>query len=75
MEKITIKGIVIRESGIGWRLKDVKKEHKYYEVEILRGIDDLFNANYRNVHLREGDEVEITIKARINNYEYIFKRK
>lgn len=64
MEEIKVKGIVQRESGIGWRLKDIEKEYKYYKVEILRGINDLFDKNYKDIHLREGDEVEIFIKVK-----------
>jgi len=64
MEEINVKGIVQRESGIGWRLKDIEKEYKYYDVEIIRGINDLFNRNYKEIYLREGDEVEISIKIK-----------
>lgn len=64
MEEIKVKGVVQRESGIGWRLKDIEKEYRYYDIEILRGINNLFNSNYKDIHLREGDEVEISIKVK-----------
>lgn len=64
MEEIKVKGIVEREYGLGWRLKDVEEKYKYYEVEILRGINNLFDKNYKKVILEIGDEVEISIKVK-----------